>query len=155
MANNIVQLQDKDGNNIFPISGGSESMPIGTEVNYDGETVPAGWQEVDDPYTYSTTEQRIGTWIDGKPLYRRVVETTSPATTGSGVDVVSYASWDVDKLTYIYGEIESQYNVAILGGYQFYIWARKSTRYITMQMNNDTYCSSSTTLIVEYTKTTD
>lgn len=23
--------------------------------------------------TYSTTEQRIGTWIDGKPIYRKVV----------------------------------------------------------------------------------
>lgn len=26
--------------------------------------------------TYSTTEQRIGTWIDGKPLYQKVVKET-------------------------------------------------------------------------------
>lgn len=34
---------------------------------------------------YSTSEQRIGTWIDGKPLYRKTIHSTS--TTGSlGVD---------------------------------------------------------------------
>lgn len=31
--------------------------------------------------TYSTTETRVGTWIDGKPLYRKVVQFTSPADT--------------------------------------------------------------------------
>lgn len=28
--------------------------------------------EVNDKFNYSTEEQRIGTWIDGKPLYRKV-----------------------------------------------------------------------------------
>lgn len=28
---------------------------------------------------YSTEETRIGTWIDGKPLYRRVYQITTPA----------------------------------------------------------------------------
>lgn len=27
-----------------------------------------------DSATYSTTEKRIGTWIDGKPLYRKTVD---------------------------------------------------------------------------------
>lgn len=52
----------------------ADSLPIGTEVDYDGETVPTGWEQVDNPNDYSTTETRIGTWIDGKPLYRKVVE---------------------------------------------------------------------------------
>lgn len=29
--------------------------------------------------TYSTTEQRIGTWIDGKPLYRKVLTSSTYA----------------------------------------------------------------------------
>lgn len=50
-----------------------DTLPIGTEVDYNGQTAPAGWEEVDDPNTYSTTETKIGTWIDGKPIYRKVV----------------------------------------------------------------------------------
>lgn len=30
--------------------------------------------------TYSTSEQRIGTWIDGKPLYRKTIKYTTPNT---------------------------------------------------------------------------
>ena len=30
--------------------------------------------------TYSTTEQRVGTWIDGKPIYRKVVAVDFPQT---------------------------------------------------------------------------
>ena len=51
----------------------ADSLPIGTEVDYDGETVPTGWEQVDNPNDYSTTETRIGTWIDGKPVYRKVI----------------------------------------------------------------------------------
>lgn len=49
----------------------SESLPVGTELDYDGETVPTGWEQVDDKPVYSTTETICGTWIDGKPLYRK------------------------------------------------------------------------------------
>lgn len=32
---------------------------------------------------YSTEETRIGTWIDGKPLYRKVFQSKTPSTTSS------------------------------------------------------------------------
>lgn len=48
-----------------------DTLPIGSEIDYDGQTVPAGWQEIDDPNVYSTTETRIGTWVDGRPIYRK------------------------------------------------------------------------------------
>ena len=44
-------------------SDGSGSSPGGTEVGN----------------VYSAEEVRIGTWIDGKPLYRRVFERTTPS----------------------------------------------------------------------------
>lgn len=37
--------------------------------------------------TYSTTEKRVGTWIDGKPLYRKVVSMTVPTTSTNGTAV--------------------------------------------------------------------
>lgn len=48
-----------------------DTLPIGTIVTYDGDTVPSGYEEVN---SYSTTEVKTGdTWIDGKPIYRKVV----------------------------------------------------------------------------------
>lgn len=48
-----------------------DTLPIGTEVDYIGENVPAGWEQVSD---YSTSEVNTGkTWIDGKPIYRKVI----------------------------------------------------------------------------------
>lgn len=47
MATYKKLLKDKDGNTIIPV----------TEVD-----------------AYSTTEQVVGTWIDGKPLYRKTID---------------------------------------------------------------------------------
>ena len=54
-----------------------ESLPIGSEIDFEGQVadIPIGWEEVEDKgEIYSTTETRVGTWIDGKPLYRKVVD---------------------------------------------------------------------------------
>ena len=52
-----------------------DTLPIGTIVDYDGDTVPAGYEEVN---SYSTTEVKTGdTWIDDKPIYRKVIQTTN------------------------------------------------------------------------------
>ena len=49
-----------------------DSLPIGTVVAYDGEEIPEGYEEVGDYMpTYSTEETKVGTWTDGKPLYRK------------------------------------------------------------------------------------
>lgn len=54
---------------------GGDVLPVGTEVDIDSTaTIPAGWEEVDNKYEiYSTDERCIGRWIDGKPLYRKVL----------------------------------------------------------------------------------
>ena len=48
-----------------------DSMPLGTQVEYTGTDIPAGWEQVND---YSTTEIDTGKrWIDGKKIYRKVL----------------------------------------------------------------------------------
>lgn len=51
----------------------SDTTPIGMEAEYDGTEVPSGWEEIDDPNNYSAKEIKIGTWVDGKPLYRKTI----------------------------------------------------------------------------------
>ena len=48
-----------------------DSLPTGAIVDYDGTTLPDGWVEYND---YSESEINTGkSWIDGKPIYRKVV----------------------------------------------------------------------------------
>lgn len=76
-----------------------DTLPIGTIVEFDGNTIPDGYEEVEDKgEIYSTEEQVIGTWIDGRPLYRKTVfyeaETSSQ---NLGVEIgVSHDISDVD-----------------------------------------------------------
>ena len=37
----------------------------------------ANYEEIEDMSKYSTAETKVGTWIDGKPIYRKVIEVTS------------------------------------------------------------------------------
>lgn len=54
-----------------------DTVPINAIIDYDGDTVPEGYEIVANP-TYSTTEQKTGeTWIDGKPIYRKVIQLPS------------------------------------------------------------------------------
>lgn len=78
------------GSGNITITGGSgggngvDDVPINTIVEYDGTTVPDGWEQVED-YTFNiftNEEQLIGQWADGKLLYRKVF-----ALSGSSGDV--------------------------------------------------------------------
>lgn len=55
-----------------------DSMPVGTEVDFDGTNadIPTGWEQITDPSVYSTNEIVIGTWIDGRPIYRKTFDGT-------------------------------------------------------------------------------
>lgn len=71
-------LKRYNGTNWETIGGSitGDTLPIGSEIDYTGSSVPAGWEEVAD---YSTSEINTGkTWIDGKPIYRKVIEYTKP-----------------------------------------------------------------------------
>lgn len=52
-----------------------DTLPVGSIVDYDGDIVPTNYEEVEDPNQYSTDEvETEKTWIDGKPIYRKVID---------------------------------------------------------------------------------
>lgn len=54
---------------------------------------------------YSTTEQTVGTWVDGKPIYRKTYVVTSPS---SGISTeVDTSGLNIDTLVYIFGMFNS------------------------------------------------
>jgi hypothetical protein len=131
-----------------------DTLPIGSEIDYDGQTVPAGWQEVDDPSVYSTTETRVGTWIDGKPLYRKTIYST--AKTGSlGLSNVDFLRWKNFNAfvnnEYLFPDARS---ISSTDKIDFFV--NKTQKSFTLSLGS-TWDSKFTYLVfdIEYTKTTD
>lgn len=73
MADRVVQLIDEAGDKIFPIPA----------------KIDDGWTD-----TYSTDEVRVGTWIDGSPVYRRAILGTTNTSTGTWQTITSGANMD-------------------------------------------------------------
>lgn len=113
--------------------------------------------------SYSTSEQRVGTWIDGKPIYRRVIAGTVTASANTIVltnfSSISYSTVDniLSATGYWHKNSEEQ---VIIGSY----W---TGNYSAVVKNNTlklirllTQSDASRTdapyaIILEYTKTTD
>jgi len=157
------KLKYQDGNgNLKPITyKGADTLPINTIVDYDGSTVPDGWEEVDDPNVYSTDETVVGTWIDGKPLYRKVIITNLSDTVN--VETRTNFNSNIRDIIKIDGYIRlsDSSNVPL----NFYV---SSTEYIVTYSdftsgngrirtvnNSSKYTGKEVKYIVEYTKTTD
>ena len=102
---------------------------------------------------YSTEEQVIGTWIDGRPIYRKTVSVTS----AHGVPVIN--TGEIDKIINHHGYFyysDSQPCVPVP------IYVQSNYMYCSTEGNNnivlycsDIYSSKPATVTVEYTKTTD
>lgn len=108
----------------------------------------------------STMETVIGTWIDGKPLYRKVVEAVVPnhEVVGaveaiidlSGLNIESYAKASAFVRTPTEFEaIPFFYNT------NHYMTIRYGTSSLGISYSNSWYAGDKITIILEYTKTTD
>ena len=51
-----------------------------------------------DGHTYSTTEQVIGTWVNGKPVYERTIYDNGNSVRGN----INIASWNLDTLIWTF-----------------------------------------------------
>ena len=104
---------------------------------------------------YSTTETRIGTWINGKPIYRQVIETTTPST--SSVATLGTVS-NLGIVVKLYGLLTASgqqlplnfiYNTSDI--HSLYTESNK----IMCKINHNSYLSKPCFIVIEYTKTTD
>lgn len=111
---------------------------------------------------YSTKEQVIGTWIDGKPLYRKVINAT-PTISNSSYQTISIKH-NISDLKNVYKCNAFLYNT---GNTQTYILPAETSATqaigiseinstnIIMYSKNDTWSGWIAEIILEYTKTTD
>lgn len=132
-----------------------DTLPIGTEVEYDGATVPAGWEQVADPYNYSKTEQvKIGKWFDGNNLYRVVVDTTTPSSS-SVSSIASIAGLNYNRITNLYGMLYTSSQCVPLN----WLYTTNEINSLYVEGNNvmckitsSSYQNKTCYVVIEYTK---
>lgn len=107
--------------------------------------------------TYSTNEIKVGTWVDGKPVYRKVIEGVTSGTPDT--EYVIHTISNIKKTVSYYGSVldnnmvshkigaylSAQYNSVVFVDTSGNVYMRHGSA-----MVNKSY-----SLIIEYTKTTD
>lgn len=147
-----AKLEAVEGNEVY--IGNEENAPATAKIVIDEEET--GWE--DEGEIYSTTERRIGTWIDGKPLYRKVVSVSGhPAQISHGISnlkkvismrgFVSRSSDVVKSQNLPHADIDVKYVIDANYASDSLIYMEYGSEII----NNIT----EVTWILEYTKTTD
>lgn len=117
------------------------------------------------PFTdnsYSESEQVVGTWIDGKPIYRRVVMLTAPTTKNTQGTPVNIS--DVDTVINLSNTIKSfnsgdVIEVLSTAYNNIYVMYSRDTGSLAawtgILSNGSTWAGASVIATIEYTKTTD
>lgn len=159
------RLKRSMGINCFPEYSASLELngnPVGSSNNtYNtSATDTYSCNYVNSLNTYSTSEQRIGTWVDGKPIYRKVIDFGSlPNATSKSV---AHNISDLGFITNISGTI---YHRTVTTYYPIPLQYKgnDSNYNVEIYVNNTNVAMSSNTdrsfysayVILEYTKTTD
>ena len=136
------------------------TTPITAEnLNYNFNELNNNFNELNDRNVYSTEEKVIGTWIDGKPIYRKTVYITGITTTDQDVTLSSLGIANVETI-WINLNASFWFRSSLLGSGPIGDWesgsrvvAIANEGRILYKSSNNAYSTAYITL--EYTKITD
>lgn len=112
---------------------------------------------------YSTEETRIGTWVNGEPLYRRVIVCKTNSMTDAGTSIARIEpGLDVKSISGTFAwSTDNQAKSSVescgpgRGNVGLFTWYTKTTGDISMYVNYSEYCNRDAEIILEYTKPTN
>ena len=130
------------------------SLPALVDALRDGFNEVEGGESSE--HTYSTEEQKIGKWIDGKDLYEKTFRLTTPSETGSPVIIQNISDLNIDTPVNIFGNV---LNVPI----NFYLeqsnniacFVNTAKSGIAMMIGSNIYASKDCNITIQYTKSTE
>lgn len=109
---------------------------------------------------YSTTEQKIGVWIDGKPIYRKVI--SCGALPNATTNKIPYNISNLDKVIHITGysynsTADTFMSIPLVssGTTNVVAYINKKEGKVVLTTTNDRSEYNETYVVLEYTKTTD
>lgn len=137
---------------------GYNSMPFELVIQYTKETDSAVTTIEQKPTHYSTDEQVIGTWIDGKPLYQKTIIWQGNLPAGqtqidpqiSNIDAMIELKGTVFREQYFTNICEAESSTQMVNTY-YHIGSHK----ICIDINKLAYNNATVRLTLQYTKTTD
>ena len=159
----IVIGDENITNNSRAVINESEYIPyINSEIDNEyGIATNRGYSQeyINKVTDYSTTEQQIGYWIDGKPLYRKVFNITNPASTNT--NYVDISSINIDTAIHLYGYYKT--NAGTFGipfhdsndNFSVMFISGDNNLYIRGRFGNNYTSITEVKVVLEYTKTTD
>jgi hypothetical protein len=65
--------------------------------------------DINTKFNYSTTEIKIGTWINGKPIYRKVFTTTLSSSDSEKDKALSDSTINIDELVTLKGNLKNTF----------------------------------------------
>ena len=112
---------------------------------------------------YSLDEKKIGTWVDGKPLYQKTYSITGPSTMDAPLAIELPSAVNATNVIDIQAILytPSPYNSAVPMSYfsatdmGFTVYAQGTTRSIQVIIRSNNYASCPVYITIQYTKTTD
>lgn len=111
---------------------------------------------------YSTEETVVGTWIDGKPIYRIILPFVTITSTSNDSTLIDVADYSIDTCVTLDGWVIATNggrrgldSVTNGGGRGLLIYFDTTNNYIMQIVGNTVFAGRSGILILEYTKTTD
>lgn len=106
--------------------------------------------------TYSTDEKIVGYWIDGKPIYRKVVEFTFPSSADE-LGWIDVGIPDLDHIVHLYGYADGTNPIPCYydDTYSLYMNIAKHNGVWVIRTKTRGWLSSPAIAVIEYTKTTD
>lgn len=152
-ATGLVQLADVP---FYEQVGGTSSHPIGTNDIEDGAVTP---EKLSVNFgKYSGAEIVIGAWIDGRPVYRKILTGNTP----NGNVSVAHGITNFSRILNVYGWVESGSNGSqpvqrvlpdALGQYGIGVGDFKSTTFLLQVGTSTDIRGKPYTIILEYIKT--
>ena len=143
-------------------SGGSSALSDMTDVTftnlqandvlkYNGSV----WVNDDNLHDYSTEEKIVGKWIDGKPIYEKVISGTMIASPSDWVDFYDCSELSIDNMIEIKGfyNYENIRSVMLNDRYSSFTYEcnTKIIQYYNRELGNG--LTFNVTAIIQYTKT--
>lgn len=114
---------------------------------------------------YSFDEVEIGTWVDGKPIYRKVIAGTLAINNGNSLVFTNVSALQIGRLINLHGNMIDKDNTAqivmpisynrtnsLVGAVNMYYDMGTSDIKYHFLNNDGAYCGCTAYVIIEYTK---
>ena len=165
MATQTIQYQNKVALNTNPDIADinkvtdNDMNEIKAVVNNNANETSNNTTSITNLNTYSTNEKQIGTWIDGKPIYRKVYQLTTPSTENSW-QAMGTTGVNIDTIVDFRGTIletgQRKYNSINFGEGSYYVHtAINAGNDRGINMIQKGWSSLPCVITIEYTKATD